>query len=101
MMLFSLILMAAMVAPSPGARLSKIARRQEPGSVAIRLMHPGAGPPEGGRRRYADGATPILRANKWLKLPGLEKPTARHASVTDRPPPSRRRARSRRTPMRN
>src|SRR5262245_12647910 len=69
---------------------------QAPGSGVIKLMQPGAGARAGGRRLYADGVTPRWRSNRWLKLPGLEKPTSRHASVTERPPASSCCARSRR-----
>src|SRR5262245_9475831 len=35
------------------------------------------------RRRYADGGSPTLRAERALKLPRLEKPTSIQTSVTE------------------
>jgi hypothetical protein len=38
--------------------------------------------PERAYLRYSEGERPTRRANKTLKLPTLEYPTSKHASLT-------------------
>ncbi len=86
-----------MVGEEPTRRFSKIAAPmivRQPGVRAARRWR-ASGNSARSRARNADGDCPARWRNSALKLPRLDRPTARHTPVTDeRSRASRRRARS-------
>jgi hypothetical protein len=58
---------------------------RHPGAISAGST-PGADILERTARRYTEGAVPIRRANRALKLPRLPKPTSKQTSVTGSSP---------------